>query len=443
MNEGSPRMYVDYTSISKKSSITEDHHLNHAIRRSRFIQGSSAKPNILICINNNNFNELTITLTKIKHVLIQQAHSSSTLKADPVRAKVSVKATTVDAHETRSLTSGQKSPLKHRKNPSKRKRIFNKIRGKKSKPTNDLHEQAKNENSENKPIVTVKSIYKKNPNAKKNNVCKTVDGNTEAKNELDALQKMHLVSHSEPSTSTEHPSIPVSKPTIQSGVNKVTTKATSEEETFAVKDKSSSVSGRFLDVSCVEPSPSVPSIKDGSKTQLCVTEGKVKENGQLVKHENCVIMENSVDKSKDESSPSSTVEFNPPHHSTLKQQPSSSDTASISEIPKSHHSPPHVKHRVRLDRPATPVPCVPLRNRPFHRPLQSVTFSPTPNILQMSSSDDNFEECFQSSNQSSSSSAAEHVSLKVKSKVLNSQQHKKIDGNISAAKAFKVQQLFI
>lgn len=131
-------------------------------------------------------------------------------------------------------------------------------------------------------------------------------------------------------------------------------------------------------------------------------------NGEIMTAQqgNSIILKTSVDSGNNEpplSTSSSTEQFNPSLHSTLKLEPPPSLGSGDSQLLNSRHLTPPVP-RDPFIRPPTPVPSLPTRDRPFRRALQSVTFNTTPDVLNRSSSSEDFPESFESSSVTSLSS---------------------------------------
>ena len=232
---------------------------------------------------------------------------------------------------------------------------------------------------ENKQIVTVSSIYKKNQNGKKNNAYKS------GKNLVDSvvkksasLQDPLVSSHNDPDSSTKQPTIIGSNLTTQSKNAKAVSKSTSDDESSTVEDKSSSIPKSSVDVSYIGRSPSIPSPNEGSFLQLRSTQSKTKSESAPT-NENITTNDAT----------SSIEEFNPPLNSTLRPILSTPYVSSRPKPPSLRQPPPPVPRNITSF--STSVLSA------SRRPLRNVTFNTAPDLPHTSSSDDDFQECFRSS----------------------------------------------
>ena len=316
----------------------------------------------------------------------------------PVPEPVKVRTVVCDGMTSNSGDRFQESPAQLSSLPENvtgtKPRILHKlppfpVPAKVSKPADGLRALA-NVKPENKQIVTVSSIYKKNQNGKKKNAYKS------GKNLLDSvvkksvsLQDPLVSSHNDPDSFPKQPTIIGSNLTTQSKNAKAVSKSTSDDESSRVEDKSSSIPKSSVDVSYIGRSPSIPSPNEGSFLQLRSMQSKTKSESAPT-NEN--ITTNAKDPSISESSidaTSSIEEFNPPLNSTLRPILSTPDVSSRPKPPSLRQPPPPVPRNITSF--STSVLSA------SRRPLRNVTFNTTPDLLHTSSSDDDFQECFRSS----------------------------------------------
>ena len=207
-----------------------------------------------------------------------------------------------------------------------------------------------------------------------------------------------------------HPSIPSSSGwsnlQLHSKQDKPNSDSMANNKIIMAKDGSS------VDVSYANLSSSIPSSYGESNSHQNSEADKMNRkcmrNDEIITAQdgNSSILKTSTDSGKNEpplSTSSSTEQFDLPLLSTLKPVPSSSRRSDESQLLNSHHLPLPVPRDPFL-RPSTPAPSLSTRDRPFRRALQSVTFNTTPDVLNESSSSDDFLESFESSSVASLSS---------------------------------------
>ena len=202
-----------------------------------------------------------------------------------------------------------------------------------------------------------------------------------------------------------HPSIPSSNGgsnlQLHSKQDKPNSGSMANNKIIMAKDGSS------VDVSYANLSSSIPSSHGESNSHQNSEADKVNRknmrNDEIITPQdgNSSILKTSTDSGKNE--PPSTEQFDLPLLSTLKPVPSSSRRSDESQLLNSHHLPLPVPRDPFL-RPSTPAPSLSTRDRPFRRALQSVTFNTTPDVLNESSSSDDFLESFESFSAASLSS---------------------------------------
>ena len=208
-------------------------------------------------------------------------------------------------------------------------------------------------------------------------------------------------------TSSKHANILQSTLTSQKKDDQTKSIGTSTNGNLKVRSTNSNISGDSAD-SHVQSSPATSNkrsnIQHPSFDHKIESDSLPTNQNNTVNVEGCDVLGKSNDKRREESSsktPSSIEDFKPSHNSTFKPHLLPPD-AQIrrSELSKSRKSHPPASRDIASLRPPTPIPSAFSYDRSFRR---SVTFNSTPDVHNLSSSFNDFEEYLQSSRSSSSS----------------------------------------